>query len=76
MRNFSISAPVFFKSFGISAFILKLPQPKLTVFIIYRPPRSAYEDVSFSQFLTDFLIVISQAATTPHEVLITGDFNI
>ena len=71
----SNSAPIF-KSFEASSVTLKLLKSKLTVFNIYHPPPSSAKSVPFSQFLTDFQTLISQAATTAHEFLITGDFNI
>ena len=53
---------------------------KLTVFNIYRnhyqTNTSTHDPVPFSDFLIDFQTFISTAATTPHEFLITGDFNI
>jgi len=68
-----------FKSFEMSTVTLKLPHSKLTIFNIYRPPSSlakSRDTASFSQFLEDFQTLISSISTTPHEFLITGDFNI
>ena len=68
-----------FKSFEMSTVTLKLPHSKLTIFNIYRPPSSLAKSrhtASFSQFLEDFQTLISSISTTPHEFLITGDFNI
>ena len=54
--------------------------PKLTVFNIYRPPPSSStkcrSHVSFSTFLTEFHEFLSTVCTTPHNFIITGDFNI
>ena len=47
---------------------------------IYRPPPSTTTKcrsyVPFAQFLSDFKHFLSSASTTPHDFLITGDFNI
>ena len=55
---------------------LKLPHSNLSVFIIYRPPSSSTYSKPSSVFLDEFSSFLSSAATTPHEFLITGDFNI
>ena len=69
-----------FNSFEMSSVTLKLHSAKLTVFNVYRPPPSSTVksrlSVPFSQFLTELDSLFSIAATTPHEFLITGDFNI
>ena len=75
-----LSSPTaIFKSFEMSTITLRLAQSKLTIFNIYRPPSSSAKSrdtASFSQFLEDFQTLVSLASTTPHEFLITGDFNI
>jgi exonuclease III len=76
-----ISSPeVTFKSFEMSIVTLKLPHSKLSLFNIYRPPSSSSvksrDSTSFSQFLDDFQTLISFISTSPHDFLITGDFNI
>ena len=64
-------------SFEASSFTLKLPQAKSSVFNIYCPPSSSAYSVSDRTFLRDLNeIFLSFAATTPHEFIITGDFNI
>ena len=68
----SSSSPVF-KSFEISIVTLKLSKSRLTVFNVYRPPPSSTKAVPFSQFLFDFQTLVSLAATTSYEFLITGD---
>ena len=68
-----------FKSFEMSSVTLKLFSSKLTVFNVYRPPPATTKTrkaVPFSDFLTDLDTLLSLAATTPHEFLITGDFNL
>jgi len=70
-----ISVPDF-SSFESSSITLQLPQSKLSVFNIYRPPSSSAVSKPFSVFLDEFNSFLSFAATTPHEFLITGDFNI
>ena len=65
-----------FSSFESSAVTLKLPHSKISVFNIYRPPSSSTFSKPFSVFLDEFNSFLSFAATTPHEFIITGDFNI
>ena len=65
-----------FYSFEVSSVTLKLPQAKIYVFNIYRTPSSSAYSVSDNTFLHDFNEFLSFAATTPHEFIITGDFNI
>ena len=68
------------KSFEISSSTTKLLKSKLTAFNIYRNHYQintpTHDPVPFSDFLIDFQTFISTAATTPHDFLITGDFNI
>jgi exonuclease III len=75
-----LSSPSYsFSSFEISNVTLKLPEGKLSVFNIYRPPTSLSKSrnkSSFSHFLEDFQSFISNVATLPHDFIITGDFNI
>ena len=75
-----LSSPTtIFKSFEMSTITLKLAHSKLTVYNIYRPPSSSAKSratSSFSQFLEDFQTLVSLASTSPHEFLITGDFNV
>ena len=61
-----------FTSFESSSVTLKLPHSVLSVFNIYCPPLSS----RFSKPFSVFFSFLSTAATTPHEFLITGDFNI
>jgi exonuclease III len=68
-----------FKSFELSSITLKLSKSKLTVFNVYRPPPASTKSrrpVPFSLFLSELDTLLSLAATTPHEFLITGDFNL
>ena len=65
-----------FSSFELSSVTLKLPQSKISFFNIYRPPSSSSFSKPFSLFLDEFNSFLSVAATTPHEFVITGDFNI
>jgi len=64
-----------FSSFESSNVTLKLPHKQLSVLTFYRPPPSATRRVPFSKFLDEFSSFLSLAAT-PHEFIITGDFNI
>jgi len=65
-----------FSSFEHGSITLKLPHTKLSVFNIYRPPLSSTFSKPFCVFLDEFTSFLSMAATTPHEFIITGDFNI
>ena len=64
-----------FSSFESSSVTLQLSHSKLSVFNIYRPPSSSTHSKPFSVFLDDFSSFLSSTATTPHEFIITGDFN-
>ncbi len=64
-----------FSSFESSVITLKLPHSKLSVFNIYRPPNSSPFSKPVSLFLDEFHSFLSIAVTSPHEFLITGDFN-
>ena len=68
----------------MSAVTLKLPHSKLSklsLFSIYRPPFS-FIVFKISRYcillsvLDDFQTLISSISTSPHDLLITGDFNI
>jgi len=65
-----------FSVFELSSVTLKLPLSKISFFNIYRPPSSSFFSKPFSLFLDEFNSFLSVAATTPHEFVITGDFNI
>ena len=58
-----------------SSVTLQLPST-LTVFNIYRQPTSSKYSQPISIFLDEFQTFLSSAATTSHEFIITGDFNI
>lgn len=69
----------------MASITIKTLNSKLTVFNIYRNhylPKSttsatnSRDLVPFSDFLADLHTLVSIAATTPHEFLITGDFNL
>ena len=64
-----------YNAFECSSVTLKLPSSTLTVFNIYRPPSSSNYSQPISVFLDEFQTFLSSAATTPHEFIITGDFN-
>jgi len=66
-----------FSSFEVSSLALTLPQSKVSFFNIYRQPHlHLLFSKPFSCFLDEFTSFLSTAATTPHEFLLTGDFNL
>src|ERR1700733_5174853 len=66
-----------FKSFECCSITLRLASDLLTVYNVYRPPSTSdYSPKSTSVILDDLGSLLSLAATTPHEFLVTGDFNI
>ena len=65
-----------FSSFECSSTTLRLSSDLLTVFNIYRPPTSSNYSSKNSVFLDEFSSLLSVAATTPNEFLLTGDFNV
>ena len=65
-----------FSSFESSSINLQISRSKIAVFNVYRPPSSLTLSKPFSVFLEDFKSFLSFAATTPHEFVITSDFNI
>jgi len=64
-----------FSAFESSSITLQLPRSKISVYTIYRPPSSSPLSKPNSVFLEYFQSFLSLAATTPHEFIITGDFN-
>ena len=67
-----------FKTFEILHITLQLSQSKLTVFNIYHPsPLSTVKNCTSLPFYCEGLNnLFSVVATTPHEFIITGDFNL
>jgi len=65
-----------FSSFESQAITAKFPSGALTIYNVYRPPDSSSYASAFTTFLSDFSAFLTLATTTPHEFLITGDFNI
>ena len=66
-------------TFGVTllhAVILKLSGFKISVFNVYRPPSVSHYSKPNSVFLDEFNSFLLLSATTPHEFIITGDFNI
>ena len=70
----SLSSPTY-SSFDVSSITLQLLSSKLTVFNIYRRPSSSVHSQKLSTFFDQFQTFLTSAATTPHEFIITGDFN-
>src|SRR6218665_3774003 len=63
-----------FLSFECASITLKLPNSLLTIFNVYRPPKSSpYSSPQLSSYKNS---PPSIAVTTPHEFILTGDFNI
>jgi len=63
----------------MSAITLKLFRSNLTIVNVYRLPPATTKSrkpVPFSHILTELDTFLSFAATTPHEFLITGHFNL
>ena len=65
-----------FSSFESSSVTVQLSHSQLSVYNIYHPPSSSTHSKPFSVFLDDFSCFLSFSAITPHEFIITGDFNI
>ena len=65
-----------YSSFEYSSITLKITKTLLTIFNIYRPPPSSSHSQPFSTFLNQFSSFLSSAATTLHDFIIAGDFNI
>ena len=63
-------------SFEYSSITLKFSQAQLTLFNVYRPPPPSPYSQPLSTFLNQFSSFLFNAAITPHEFIITGDFNI
>jgi len=64
-----------FSSFKSSSITLQLSRFKISVYDIYHPPSSSPLSKR-NYFFDNFNSFLSFAANTPHEFMITGDFNI
>ena len=75
LTHISSTCPTYtsFESFSIT---VKLGHGNITIFNIYRPPSDSKHANTFSVFLDEFQSFLEFAATTPHDFIITGDFNI
>ena len=65
-----------YNSFEVLALSLQLPNRIIKQFIIYRPPPSAANGYTFTQFIDEFTDVLAYANSTHQNCLIVGDFNI
>jgi len=65
-----------FSSFESLAITIKLGHRTLTVFNIYKPPAESKHTKAFATFMDQFQTFLESAAATPHDFIITGDFNI
>ena len=70
------SAAPHYSSFEYSSITLKFPKAQFTLFNVYRPPPPSPYSQPFSTILNQFSSFLFNAATTPYEFIITGDFNI
>lgn len=64
------------KSFEYSEWILKSISDILYVIVVYRPPYSELHPVTVSEFIEEFGEYLESVITTPHKLIIGGDFNI
>ena len=65
-----------FSSFESSSITFQLPRSKISVYSVYSHQSSSTLSKRNAGFLEVFHSFLSIAATTPHEFIITGDFNI
>ena len=65
-----------FSSSESSSITLQISRSKTSVFIIYCLFSSSTRSKPFSVFLKDFNFLLFFTATTPHESIITSEFNI
>ena len=64
-------------SFEYSEWQLKCgPSEILTVLVVYRPPYTKQHPVSVNTFISEFSDYLELVVTTPHKLIIGGDFNI
>ena len=74
--NYSLYACSSYTSFESFAITIHFGHRNLTVFNIYRPDSDSGYSEPFTTFLDQFQSFLAVAATTPHDFIITGDFNI
>ena len=65
-----------FSSFEHCEWILTIGSDKLLVAVIYRPPYSEKNKNSVNTFMEEFSCYMESIITTPHKLLIGGDFNL
>ena len=64
-------------SFEYSEWQLKCgPSEILTVLVVYRPPYTKQHPVTVNTFISEFSDYLELVVTTPHKLIIGGDFNI
>ena len=68
--------PCCYDSFECLSITVKLHSGNITIYSVYRPPSTSSYATTFSKFLNDFESFLTVAAVSPHNFLITGDFNI
>ena len=64
------------KTFEVSEWILRFITDIIHVAVIYRPPYSEQNKVSITDFIAEFSSYLENIITTPHKLVIGGDFNI
>ena len=65
-----------FSSFEYTSITIKLPTFNLTVFNLYQLPSPASYSQPFTSFIDQLSSFLTHVSITPHEFILTGDFNI
>jgi exonuclease III len=76
MRPQQIQPETSWKSFEHCEWVLTCGTHKILAVVIYRPPYSDKNRSTVNDFLNDFSTYMESVITTPHKLLIGGDFNI
>ena len=64
------------KTYEVSEWILRSITDIFNVAVIYRPPYCEQNKVSITDFTAEFSSCLENIITTPHKLVIGGDFNI
>ena len=65
-----------FLSFEYTEVLLKAKRRCIRIVLIYRPPPSAENKLTFSMFVREFTCLLEELSITSGELLIFGDFNL